>query len=203
MQQTTITTALPQHTANNRTNNHDKYNCFGQFVNIQNMPIGFQPAIDDHHNNNTDRNGCVYMNGAAKENVAVGAHTNSERTYFMLQNVKTFVPAERAAPLKIGQDLLVLNGDGCPIENGHHANGGDTIDEAFVSSPEYMKSHDENSGSLTGSDAATAGDLVGLNGLDEKASDPRRARRPMNAFLMFCKRHRFIVREKYPNLENR
>ena len=28
-------------------------------------------------------------------------------------------------------------------------------------------------------------------------------RRPMNAFLLFCKRHRAIVREVYPNLENR
>lgn len=37
---------------------------------------------------------------------------------------------------------------------------------------------------------------------DEKAPD-HHARRPMNAFLIFCKRHRAIVREKYPNLENR
>ncbi len=29
------------------------------------------------------------------------------------------------------------------------------------------------------------------------------ARRPMNAFLLFCKRHRAIVKEVYPNLENR
>lgn len=29
------------------------------------------------------------------------------------------------------------------------------------------------------------------------------ARRPMNAFLIFCKRHRNIVRDHYPNLENR
>lgn len=29
------------------------------------------------------------------------------------------------------------------------------------------------------------------------------ARRPMNAFFIFCKRHRDIVREKYPHLENR
>lgn len=29
------------------------------------------------------------------------------------------------------------------------------------------------------------------------------ARRPMNAFLIFCKRHRAVVRKKYPNLENR
>ena len=28
-------------------------------------------------------------------------------------------------------------------------------------------------------------------------------RRPMNAFLLFCKRHRAIVKEVYPNLENR
>ncbi|XP_055381156.1 putative uncharacterized protein DDB_G0282133 [Condylostylus longicornis] len=29
------------------------------------------------------------------------------------------------------------------------------------------------------------------------------ARRPMNAFLIFCKRHRAIVRDKYKNIENR
>ncbi|XP_058821115.1 transcription factor Sox-11-A [Topomyia yanbarensis] len=29
------------------------------------------------------------------------------------------------------------------------------------------------------------------------------ARRPMNAFLIFCKRHRAIVRDRHPNLENR
>ncbi|XP_046664714.1 uncharacterized protein LOC124357211 [Homalodisca vitripennis] len=29
------------------------------------------------------------------------------------------------------------------------------------------------------------------------------ARRPMNAFLIFCKRHRAVVRKRYPHLENR
>lgn len=29
------------------------------------------------------------------------------------------------------------------------------------------------------------------------------ARRPMNAFLIFCKRHRSVVRDRYPHLENR
>nr|CAD7574519.1 unnamed protein product [Timema californicum] len=29
------------------------------------------------------------------------------------------------------------------------------------------------------------------------------ARRPMNAFLIFCKRHRHVVRHRYPHLENR
>lgn len=34
-------------------------------------------------------------------------------------------------------------------------------------------------------------------------SPPHHARRPMNAFLIFCKKHRPIVRKKYPSLENR
>ncbi len=38
---------------------------------------------------------------------------------------------------------------------------------------------------------------------DDKSTPDHHARRPMNAFLIFCKRHRAIVREKYPNLENR
>lgn len=43
----------------------------------------------------------------------------------------------------------------------------------------------------------------GKNDDDEKSTPDHHARRPMNAFLIFCKRHRAIVREKYPNLENR
>ncbi|XP_015834670.1 uncharacterized protein LOC656425 [Tribolium castaneum] len=34
-------------------------------------------------------------------------------------------------------------------------------------------------------------------------SPSHHARRPMNAFLIFCKKHRPIVRERFPNLENR
>lgn len=37
--------------------------------------------------------------------------------------------------------------------------------------------------------------------LDE--DPPHHARRPMNAFLIFCKRHRAVVRQRYPHLENR
>lgn len=40
------------------------------------------------------------------------------------------------------------------------------------------------------------------NGGDDKMPD-HHARRPMNAFLIFCKRHRSIVRDRHPNLENR
>lgn len=44
---------------------------------------------------------------------------------------------------------------------------------------------------------------ISLVTVEEKLAPDHHARRPMNAFLIFCKRHRGIVREKYPNLENR
>ena len=37
----------------------------------------------------------------------------------------------------------------------------------------------------------------------EPSEPAHHARRPMNAFLIFCKKHRPIVRKKYPNYENR
>ncbi|KAL3267191.1 hypothetical protein HHI36_011328 [Cryptolaemus montrouzieri] len=38
---------------------------------------------------------------------------------------------------------------------------------------------------------------------DQNGSPSHHARRPMNAFLIFCKKHRPIVRVKFPSLENR
>ncbi|KAK0132711.1 HMG box transcription factor BBX [Merluccius polli] len=40
---------------------------------------------------------------------------------------------------------------------------------------------------------------------EEPEEDPteQRARRPMNAFLLFCKRHRSLVRQEHPRLDNR
>jgi hypothetical protein len=41
-------------------------------------------------------------------------------------------------------------------------------------------------------------------GVDSLVGEPaHHARRPMNAFLIFCKRHRGVVRDRYPHLENR
>ncbi|XP_068188214.1 HMG box transcription factor BBX isoform X2 [Antennarius striatus] len=37
----------------------------------------------------------------------------------------------------------------------------------------------------------------------EEESNEHRARRPMNAFLLFCKRHRSLVRQEHPRLDNR
>uniref|UniRef100_A0A8C6ZAH2 HMG box transcription factor BBX n=1 Tax=Nothoprocta perdicaria TaxID=30464 RepID=A0A8C6ZAH2_NOTPE len=52
--------------------------------------------------------------------------------------------------------------------------------------------------------------LLGAEGLEQDAdeteddeSPEQRARRPMNAFLLFCKRHRSLVRQEHPRLDNR
>lgn len=44
---------------------------------------------------------------------------------------------------------------------------------------------------------------AGSAGAVPAAASAPTPRRPMNAFLLFCKRHRAIVKEKHPNLENR
>ncbi|XP_034513715.1 HMG box transcription factor BBX isoform X5 [Ailuropoda melanoleuca] len=51
--------------------------------------------------------------------------------------------------------------------------------------------------------------LLGADGLEhdvgetDDESPEQRARRPMNAFLLFCKRHRSLVRQEHPRLDNR
>lgn len=57
----------------------------------------------------------------------------------------------------------------------------------------------DSSGSFKNGDHA----VTLIDKIDEKPLPDHHARRPMNAFLIFCKRHRGIVRERYPNLENR
>lgn len=39
--------------------------------------------------------------------------------------------------------------------------------------------------------------------MDEGGEEKREVRRPMNAFLIFCKRHRGFIREKNPDMDNR
>uniref|UniRef100_A0A8D0ABJ1 HMG box transcription factor BBX n=1 Tax=Sander lucioperca TaxID=283035 RepID=A0A8D0ABJ1_SANLU len=50
-------------------------------------------------------------------------------------------------------------------------------------------------------------ELEKVSGFDdltvEEDSNEQRARRPMNAFLLFCKRHRSLVRQEHPRLDNR
>ncbi|XP_046801598.1 putative uncharacterized protein DDB_G0286901 [Lucilia cuprina] len=56
-------------------------------------------------------------------------------------------------------------------------------------------------------DRNTSSTIVNSIGEESAAADcakpDHHARRPMNAFLIFCKRHRAIVKDRYKNLENR
>ncbi|XP_026104425.1 HMG box transcription factor BBX-like isoform X6 [Carassius auratus] len=50
---------------------------------------------------------------------------------------------------------------------------------------------------------AQEGESGGMEDESEEYSSEQRARRPMNAFLLFCKRHRSLVRQEHPRLDNR
>lgn len=51
--------------------------------------------------------------------------------------------------------------------------------------------------------SAQAPECVAMEDDGEEDSSEQRARRPMNAFLLFCKRHRSLVRQEHPRLDNR
>lgn len=86
--------------------------------------------------------------------------------------------------------------------------------ELFHSEMKYIDSSDENSWFKAKSN--TNNQEVKMDQLESsidnqtksnnevEISEPsHHARRPMNAFLIFCKRHRTVVKDKYPHLENR
>ncbi|XP_041440066.1 HMG box transcription factor BBX isoform X2 [Xenopus laevis] len=47
------------------------------------------------------------------------------------------------------------------------------------------------------------GDGLENDETEDNETSEQRARRPMNAFLLFCKRHRSLVRQEHPRLDNR
>ncbi|KTF81123.1 hypothetical protein cypCar_00031477 [Cyprinus carpio] len=56
---------------------------------------------------------------------------------------------------------------------------------------------------LCAESGAQEGECAGMEDDSEEYSSEQRARRPMNAFLLFCKRHRSLVRQEHPRLDNR
>lgn len=202
---------------------------FGQFGDIQSLPIDFQP-IAGHNNNFSQHNYGFIANlsTATKDNVIInlqatatgnglvnGAggnfHNDEVPTYILLQNVSNFRATDNAEPMKFGSELLIVHENGDQVSEGGEPDADmqdiqdmqdmqDSPNDNCEHSPAEVKVSDENSGSVAGSDEGVG--AMGCTAIDEKAPD-HHARRPMNAFLIFCKRHRAIVREKYPNLENR
>ena len=58
-------------------------------------------------------------------------------------------------------------------------------------------------GASSGGTASTGGETATSSAAATAAAPPGTNRKPMNAFFLFCKRHRALVKEMYPNLENR
>lgn len=76
--------------------------------------------------------------------------------------------------------------------------------KVIVNGERFSTSTDDSDSSASFKNGADHSQIVLDNKSDEDKPMPdHHARRPMNAFLIFCKRHRAIVRERYPNLENR
>lgn len=76
--------------------------------------------------------------------------------------------------------------------------------KVIVNGERFSTITDDSDSSASFKNGADHSQIVLDNKSDEDKPMPdHHARRPMNAFLIFCKRHRAIVRERYPNLENR
>lgn len=74
----------------------------------------------------------------------------------------------------------------------------------IINGERFSTSTDDSDSSTSFKNGGNHSQIVVDNKSDEDKPMPdHHARRPMNAFLIFCKRHRAIVRERYPNLENR
>lgn len=99
-----------------------------------------------------------------------------------------------------------------PINLHNYSKVPESLKKAANSDKNNNKSVDNKSdeGSLDAQSQSDQDEMTGQrddnNNPSNKIEDKQpehHIRRPMNAFLIFCKRHRALVREKYPNLENR
>lgn len=206
-------------------------NCFGQYGDIRAIPIDIQSSghnigFNQHSYsiianlaNSTKDNmlfsvqttAAAVSDGLANGGNYQNGNTDESPTYFLLQNIHNYAPIEVGVPLKIGTDLLVLNANGSiqtesgacdTVATGTTGNNNDmvyqvakpAIEMAAADSSVDVQYQPENDDVMIKKEEKPL--IAGL-------APDHHARRPMNAFLIFCKRHRTLVREKYPNLENR
>lgn len=95
-----------------------------------------------------------------------------------------------------------INGDALHLSNENWRNGnGETNISSERSTSISTEDNDSNGSSTKGNGNQTV--LLPNTSVNGNDTPDHHARRPMNAFLIFCKRHRGIVRERFPNLENR
>lgn len=74
--------------------------------------------------------------------------------------------------------------------------------KALDFSEEEEEEDEEELEKISGQDQSSQPHCGGAVEVDDDSTE-QRARRPMNAFLLFCKRHRSLVRQEHPRLDNR
>lgn len=135
------------------------------------------------------------------ENVNDNLMASNEDDYIEYQPVDESYDEENDVSDKVQE----LNGNGKIVGvNGYqvlkmhpYSKPYDYIESTNVDNP-----HDDNETKESSDDQNIGENQLKLSTMDEKIPD-HHARRPMNAFLIFCKRHRAIVREKHQSYENR
>lgn len=74
--------------------------------------------------------------------------------------------------------------------------------KALDFSEEEEEEDEEELEKISGQDQGSQAHCGSTTEVDDDSTE-QRARRPMNAFLLFCKRHRSLVRQEHPRLDNR
>lgn len=74
--------------------------------------------------------------------------------------------------------------------------------KALDFSEEEEEEDEEELEKISGQDQGAQAHCGSTTEVDDDSTE-QRARRPMNAFLLFCKRHRSLVRQEHPRLDNR
>lgn len=150
----------------------------------------------------------------------------------LLSNINA-VQKDENKSLLLSMNNNNINNNNSPAKEGSYGSNNNTTNNDIVNVHNYFKNtnketltqqqqHDDDDDDDDGNKSTATEQHTQHSSFDEKSSDlmeyqrnyntpvddekttpDHHARRPMNAFLIFCKRHRAIVREKYPNLENR
>lgn len=160
-------------------NNHNKNN---NITIINNNTINSSSSNQKHFSNNVNNNN----NNNFKSN-AISTTSSSTTLISDLNNLHNYSKSPNAIENK-PNNLKIPNQTPQIRKN---------LENVLI---KHQNDHDDKDNNHQEQVLAVKSEEYG--GVDEKLPD-HHARRPMNAFLIFCKRHRSIVRDRHPNLENR
>ncbi|KAL7038810.1 hypothetical protein ACKWTF_009700 [Chironomus riparius] len=195
-------------TSSNINNNNDNAKEFSIYRPDVDFSINYEPI-------GPNKNECTRLVNDAKDSVRVevvrkapGENSSSTATT-LLQNGD--VNGRRAVMMSFGNEYptnlhnyskvpeMMMNDSD---RNNNKNNNDNTNHNSNDSSSRDVASSDIEDENENGESRSRDDNNNASNKTDDRKPE-HHVRRPMNAFLIFCKRHRALVREKYPNLENR